>query len=408
MKHLLSVNSYHYRRGGAEAVYLEHARLFEENGWKNTFFSMHHPLNVESDDSKNFARITDGEYAHGPVNKLRVAAATIYNFEAKRKANELIKKQSFDLVHAHCVYHHLTPAIFEAFASAGLPIVLTAHDLKLVCPAYRMMNSKGICEDCKGGRFYRTIGNRCIKGSIAASAIVALEAYLHRAIGSYEKFVSRVIAPSKFYRDKLVEWGTPAEKISYVPNFTQLIDPQHTQDHHGNLLYFGRLSDEKGLHTLIRAAADSGVAVDIAGSGPIEDSLKQAANELAAPVNFLGRLDGPTLWRQVGRARAVIVPSEWYENAPMSVLESFQLARPIIGADIGGIPELICSDIGEAGFLFAPGDVDGLSQTLRNVSALSQAELQALGEAGRELALSRFSREHYFENVKNIYCDLMR
>ena len=408
MKRLLSLNSYHYRRGGSDVVYLDHAELLEANGWENTFFSMHHPKNIKSKDEGFFIDLVDFEYTAGFSDKLITSLRTIYNTQARRKIRALIAQQKFEVAHAHCIYHHLTPSIFKDLNEAGIPVVVTAHDLKIACPTYKMMNSKGVCEKCKGGNFSEVIRNKCIKDSYIGSTVVALEAYLYKALNTYNEYVSHIIAPSKFYREKLIEWGIDKEKITYVPNFTKPIPSEYIADYVGNPLYFGRLSEEKGLFTLAHAAKLSNVEVDIVGDGPILLALKKYVAKIKAPINFLGRLGGPDLWRKIGSARATIIPSEWYENAPMSVLESFQLERPVVGANIGGIPELISpyETKEECGWLFESGNSEDLARTLETIMAEKDSELKRKGRKGRSLVLNKFSESSYFESVNEIYTSL--
>ena len=408
MPHLLSLNNYHYRRGGSDAVYLDHAALFAEHGWETSFFSMHHPRNLPCDDSDYFAQLVDGEYADGALDKLRLATRTIYNAQAKGQLQRLLADRRFDIAHAHGIYHHLTPAILPVLKQAGVPVVLTAHDLKIACPAYTMRNGAGnVCEACKGGDFFNATKYRCIKGSRQASAVVTAEAYLHAKLGSYRENVAMVVTPSRFYRDKLAEWGFPKERLAYIPNFTDTIEPQFERGYSGNVLYFGRLSDEKGVATLIHAAHRANVPVDIVGSGPSETGLRRLADELGAPVTFLGRLEGAALWQCVGNARAIVLPSEWYENAPLSVLEAFQLGKPCIGSDIGGIPELVHPPgHAKCGWLFAPGDIEELAARLQHVATAAESELAELGNAGRELALGRFSKKRYYAAFTELYGSL--
>ncbi|MCL7464664.1 glycosyltransferase [Phaeovulum sp. NW3] len=406
MPRLLSLNSYHYRRGGSDVVYFDHADLFAQNGWDTSFFAMHHPRNLHTPDAAHFADLVDFEFPGRGIARLRTAWRTIYNGQARGQLRALLARQRFDVAHVHCIYHHLTPAVFADLAAARVPVVLTAHDLKLACPAYKMMNAGGLCERCKSGSLVNVVRQRCIKGSAAASAIVAAEAWLHRLLGSYDH-VAHVVAPSRFYRDKLIDWGFPADRISHIPNFTRPLAPRHAGAHDGNILYFGRLSEEKGLFTLIKAAARAGVPVDIAGSGPIEGALRAAAAQTGAPIRFLGRLGGAALWARVGRARAVVLPSEWYENAPMSVLEAYQLHRPVIGAAIGGIPELVTPPGAvPCGWLFAPGDADALAACLQQVAGAPDSDLRARGAAGHALAIGDFAPARYFAAMRALYARL--
>jgi glycosyltransferase involved in cell wall biosynthesis len=212
------------------------------------------------------------------------------------------------------------------------------------------------------------------------------------------------VAPSQFYRNKLIEWGWAAEKVVYIPNFSPADWEETPVPEAGGLLYFGRLSEEKGVGSLIRAAAASGVAVVIAGRGPEEPALRALAASLSAPVEFAGFRSGPDLAALFHRTRAVVLPSEWYENAPMSVLEAHSAGRPVLGADIGGIPELIRD--GETGWIFKSGDVDGLAGLMTMVAGMPSAELSMMGSAGGRIARSQFSEAAYLRGMTALYASL--
>lgn len=405
MPSLLSLNSYHYPRGGSDVVYFEHARMFERAGWRNTFFSMHHPRNVPSPDARYFAKTVDWDFAQGAFGKARAALASVHNRDARHKLRSLLAVKRPDIAHAHCIYHHLTPAVFPILARAGVPIVLTAHDLKLACPAYKMMNSGGICERCREGGRWNVVAQACVKQSRAASAVVAVEAYVHALLGSYRKAISRIVAPSRFYREKLIEWGWQAERIVHIPNFVPSAKAGFIGTHLGPILYFGRIAPEKGLVTLVRAAAASGVPVEVAGTGPQEADIRALICKTGAPVRLLGRLDGDALWRHVGQARAVVLPSQWYENAPMSALEAMLLARPVIGAAIGGIPEVLPEGTGA---LFPSGDASTLAAQLSRFAAMNEDDLAAMGHRAREHVERNFSRRLYRHRMEALYAECMR
>ena len=401
MQRLLSINSYHYRRGGADAVYLDHARLFAARGWENRFFSMEHPRNITSADPVTLTGMVDYEFATSGTAKAVAALKSIYNLEAARKIDHLLKDYIPDIAHVHGAYHHLTPAIFPRLSSRGIPVVLTAHDFKILCPAYTMYQQGAVCEACKGGETWNVVRNRCIKGSRAASLVVGFEAALHGWLQSYRKHVAMVVAPSEFYRAKFLEWGWPAEKIVHIPNYTTSVSAAHEGAYADPILYFGRLSPEKGLETLVRAAALAEVPVNIVGSGPMADALQQLIDALGAPVTLVGRLDGDALWRALGRSKATVIPSEWYENGPISVLESFELARPVIGADIGGIPEMVKQSGG--GWLYESGNVSALAELLAYVDGLGAAALQERGMAGRKHARRVHTEDAYFAKMTEVY-----
>ena len=400
MPSLLSINNYFYLRGGAESVFFEEMELFSREGWEVVPFSMHDEKNQSSTWSRYFIDSLEFDNIQSTLAKVRAVPKIIYSREAQQKLRALLAEIQPDIVHAHNIYHHLSPAILPVLKEAGLPVVVTLHDLKIACPAYRMLNDSGICEKCKGGKNYHVLTNRCIKGSTVGSAVIMAESYLHQWLGSYRKHVDRFIVPSRFYRDKFVEWGWPAEQFAYVPNFVDVDQFKPHNEAGEYFFYFGRLSFEKGVGTLVKAALESGVKLKIAGTGPDGDALRDLAKG-ADNIEFLGFLRGDPLHEAIGHARAVVLPSEWYENAPISVMESCAMARPVIGADIGGIPELIRQD--ETGFVFPSGDAAALAAIMRDVVAMDDARLVDMGLAARQWMEQDFSRKAHLAMLKAVY-----
>jgi glycosyltransferase involved in cell wall biosynthesis len=217
----------------------------------------------------------------------------------------------------------------------------------------------------------------------------------------YARNVRRFVVPSRFFKSKLVEWGMDADKFAYVPNSIDVEAFEPTDESGEAFVYLGRLVPEKGVATLIKAAAKAGVRLRIVGTGPEEAALRTLATELGGDVEFTGYLSGAALRAAVTSARALVIPSEWYENAPISVMEASALARPVIGANVGGIPELIAA--GESGFVFESGNVDSLVAVLQRVQALSQASLRHIGAAGRNLMRTEFSPSLYRDRMLGLY-----
>ncbi len=403
---LLNINNYFYRRGGAETVFFDHTALFEEIGWDVVPFAMRHEKNLPSPWSDYF--VSEIEYGReiGLKEKVLQATKVIYSFEAQRNLKRLIDKTRPDVAHAHNIYHHISPAIFSTLKDAGVPVVMTAHDLKLACPSYKMLRDGRICEDCKGGRIHNVVVNRCVKDSLQLSGVVFAETLLHRSLGLYRNKVDRIVVPSRFYREKLIEWGWPAEKLVHVPNFVD-VDRFSTKWHESDYFVFaGRLAPEKGISTLIRAAAKARQKLIIAGTGPEEDALKALARSAGAEVVFAGHLSGDVLFRLIGQSLALVLPSEWYENAPISILEAYALGRPVIGAAIGGIPEMVRE--GETGLTAAAGSVDDLTRTLADLAARSAKERAQMGQAGRAWISNEFSRAAYRQRMFDLYQSLIR
>ena len=401
MATLLSVNSYFYRRDGSEVVFIEHNRLLAEHGWRIVPFAMHHADNSPSEWSEYFVSEMEFGQRYGLAQKLARAPKVVYSLEARRNIARLIRAVNPDLAHCHSVYHHLSPSILGVLRQHGVPTVMTLHDLKLACPAYHMFNRGALCEQCAHGRTYNVLRHRCIKGSVTLSGLVWLESVVHRALDSYGKNVDLFISPCRFYIDKLVEWGWPRDKFVHIPNFVDTRSVKANTTAGRGFLYFGRLSPEKGLLALIEAAARAGVRLRIAGTGPQHDALRHRADELGGDVEFTGHLRGDRLTDAISAARATVLPAEWYENAPMSVLESFALGKPVIGARIGGIPELIEDAV--TGWTFASGSIDELAATLRHVEELPDHAITEMGERARRLAEQQFSERSYLERLGETY-----
>lgn len=404
MPTLLAVNNYYYTRGGAETVFFGHNRLFEAAGWNVVPFAMKHPKNLETPWSKYFVEEIEfgGEYSL--AQKLARAPKIIYSFEARKKLARLLDTIDADVCHVHNLYHHISPSILGLLKRRGVPVVLTLHDLKIACPAYNMLAPDGVCERCRGGRTYNVLAHRCIKGSAALSGLVMLEAMLHQALGSYRNCVSRFVVPSRFYIEKLVEWGWPRARFTYVPNFVNEVALHPHFEPGRAFVYFGRLSEEKGLRTLVHAAALAKVPLRLVGNGPLSETLRIEAIRLGADVAFTGRLSGTALFDEVRNARATVLPSEAYENAPLGILESYALGKPVIGARIGGIPELIRA--GTTGWTFESRNVEELASILRTVADRPDEAITDMGRQARSFVVDEFSRGRYLERMSALYARL--
>lgn len=403
-KRLLSLNNYHYRRGGADMVFLEHDALFRNLGWETAVFAMHHPNNTPTPWDQYFADELElgGNYSF--PKKLSMAGKVIYSLEARKKLTALLAKFKPDIAHAHNIYHHLSPSILSLLHENGIPTVMTAHDLKLACPAYKMLNSQGICERCKGGNILNLIKYRCIHNSLPISGLIAVESIVHRFFGLYRRNLDKIVTPSQFFRTKLIEWDWPEEKIAYIPNYVRADEYQPQYQPGIYFLYFGRLAQEKGVDTLIRAAAQAKVVLRIVGTGPDETKLKALATAQGGNVEFLGYRTGENLKSLLRDARAIVLPSQWYENAPMSILEAYASGKIVIAAKIGGIPEMVLE--GETGFLFESSNVDELANRLTLVSSLSDETIAQMGERARDYVSKTFTVDRYIDETLNLYRSL--
>ena len=404
MPTLLNVNNYHYRRGGADVLYLEHGRMFREQGWDVADFSMHHPQNLESDWSDHFIDEIELGGDYSVVDKVTRAGRVIYNRQSKSRLAEVIEKSNPDVAHLHNTYHHISPSILPMLRKARIPVVLTNHDLKIACPNYQMLTHDGICERCKGGRIYNVVRHRCIRDSTTLSGLVFLESAVHKSLRTYTRNVDRFVTSSSFYLDKFVEWGFDRDQFVHIPNHVESSDFQPDFTPGTAFVYFGRLASNKGVGTLVKAAASAQVPLWLIGTGPEEPMLKALAHDLGADVEFLGFLSGEPLHDRVRAARAVVLASEWYENGPVSVLEGYALGKPLIGAKIGGITEMMRE--GETGFGFASGSVSELAEVLGRVAGLPDDTLEQMGRSARRWIEVDFSVERFIERTTNLYSEL--
>lgn len=401
MPTLLAVNNYYYRRGGAETVFLAQNALFEAIGWSVTPFCMRHPENDSTPWARYFVDEIEFGRSYTLSQKLRMIPKTVYSLEARRRLRALMREAKPDICHAHNIYHHISPSILGLLTQSGIPTVLTLHDLKLACPAYTMLTHDGVCERCKKNKVYNVIRHRCIKGSRALSTVVFIESAVHRLLKTYASNVARFVVPSRFYIKKLVDWGFDAARLVHIPNFVETRDIRSSSNVGRAFLYAGRLAPEKGVLTLMKAATQARVPLWIAGSGPQEPDLRALAAQSTLDVTFFGYLSKQALHAKTREARAVAVPSEWYENAPLSIMESYAAGTPVIGARIGGIPELIRE--GETGLTFVSGSVEDLARALRKVADTSDAAVRELGQEGRTWMQAHYSPQVYRARLLSLY-----
>jgi glycosyltransferase involved in cell wall biosynthesis len=398
---LLSINNYFYPRGGAEVLFLEQNRMFEDIGWQVVPFSMQHAKNLPTPWSEYFPDEIEFGEDYSLASKLAMAPRVIYSLQARDKLRSLLRQVKPRIAHVHNIYHHLSPSILSLLKEEGIPVVLTVHDLKLACPAYTMMRGDKPCGECRGGNFYHAAVNRCIKGSLALSSLVMLESYVHRYLKLYDANVTRFVVPSRFMLETLVEWGWSRERFVYIPNFVDHNRFKPDAPIGKRFVYCGRLDRLKGVGTLITAAAKARQPVTIVGAGPDDARLRTLAADLGADVEFRGHLTKDALATVIETARAVVIPSEVNENAPLSVLEAYAAGRPVIGSRIAGIPELIRED--DTGVLFPTGDADALADALARFAALPDERLAAMGAAGRQWVERDFSAEAYRQRMLDLY-----
>jgi glycosyltransferase involved in cell wall biosynthesis len=399
---VLLVNKFFFPFGGTETAMFQEAELLRRLGHEVVFFSMAHPQNRPCRQAPFFAAHIDFERTRGALSRLRAAGRILFGREPRKRLARLLASEKPDIAHLHNVYHHLSPAIIATLKQHGVPVVLTLHDYKTVCPAYKLFSGGRPCERCRGGRWRWCVLRRCVKGSVSGSLIGWLEARLQRA--NYRR-VDRFICPSRFLLDKVREMGLDGE-FALIANFTNPAAAAVPAPPPSPLvLFFGRLVEEKGAALLIEAM--QGVAADclIVGDGPEKAALQaQAARLGTARVAFAGHQPRAELERLLGRASMVVVPSVWHENNPFSILEAFAQGVPVVAARIGGIPELVRE--GETGLLFRPGDAADLRRRIDWLLAHPREGRTMATNARRRLARD-FSPERHGEDLLRLFRELL-
>jgi glycosyltransferase involved in cell wall biosynthesis len=408
---LLGVHRLHHRKGGAEGVHLDHLALFRERGWACAEFAMDHPANEPSDYQRYFPAQFE------PPSGLRGLAALprfFHSREAGEKFARLLDDFKPDVIHAHGVYHHLTNAILAPAKARGVPIVYTLHDYKLLCPAYHFYTERmGVCEKCRGGKQWNCLVNRCTHGSLAMDALYAVDGLVQWHGHALRDAVDRFVGPCQFIVDKFAEHGYAPEKLRCVPNFFESADdaPVDAADVEAirtelgpHILFFGRLSSEKGVDVLIDAAARAGAKLAIVGDGPKRAELEARAKAQNVFCIFTGHLSGAKLWAHVEAASAMALPSVWYEIAPKSILEAQARGTPVITTRIGGLPELV--EHGVTGLLAEPGDAASLAEAIATLFAMGEEKRRSLAENARARALGDFTRARYYDSMTELYAEL--
>ncbi len=403
---ILQVHKFFYLSGGADRVFFDTSALLEKNGHKVFYFSMKHPDNFACPFDRYF--VSQSAYDNNTLeSSLMNALNIIYSPEARRKMDLLLAEQNPDIAHLHNIYHQLSPSILHSLKRRKMPVVMTLHDYKLVCPSYSMLRDGKPCEACKGGAYQHCFLNACVKGSRNRSLLLTAEMFLHHKILRIYDLVDVFISPSLFLKEKLEEMGFKG-RIAHLPNF---VEPEGVKPAFGGdgktIVYLGRLSPEKGLITLLEAVKGlPGISLNIIGGGPLKTLLEEKIRkEEIFNVSLLGYKSGSELKGEMEKAMFVVLPSECYENNPRSILEAFAQGKPVIGSDIGGIPELIKENV--TGLTFKPSDAEDLRTKIWLLSR-NPGMIAEMGENCLRTAAEDYNPRRYYEGLMKIYADAMR
>jgi len=398
---ILLINKFLFPKGGSETVLFDTAALLAARGHRLSFMAMEHPRNVVPAWPTVLVSQVLLEGKPSPAEAFKAAGRVLFSFEARRRLEKFIRDEKPDLAHLHNIHHQISPSILPVLKDHGIPVVMTLHDLKMACPVYTCVSHGRICESCRGRRFYFCLAKSCNQNSYAKSALSALEMFIHHVLLRIYRHVDYFIAPSEFLKLKLEDMGFRAPMVC-LPHFLDTADfTPSFEAEEPSFIYFGRLARVKGIQTLIKAARGLPLKGKIVGDGELKEDVMRAVQ---AP-GYSGLILKPHLSRgeliaEVRTSSCAVLPSEWYENCPLSVIEAFALGKPVIGARIGGIPELVRD--GETGLLFEPGNARDLGEKLMTLAG-NPGLAAEMGKRARRGVEERLNPDVYYSKLMEIY-----
>lgn len=379
---ILLLHNHYLQPGGEDAVFAGEAMLLEQHGHTVVPFRVHNE-----------------EVAQLPAANLLVK--TLWNTSTHSKIRSLIREHRIDVCHCHNTFPLLSPAVYYAAHAEGIPVVQTLHNYRLLCPKAVFYREGRVCEDCLHSTVpWRSVLHSCYRGSRAATAATALMLTTHRLAGTYQKQVDVYVALTEFCRNKFIEGGLPADRIVVKPNFL-FDDPGPGIGAGGYALFVGRLTEEKGIRTVLRAwsSVPRSIELKIAGDGPLAPEVAAAA-AAASNIDYLGPVPGDRVRALMRDAAALVFPSEWFEAGPMSLIEAFACGTPAIASRLGSAESVVKH--GVTGFHFEPGDADSLAAIVQTQWA-SPETLRGMRHAARLEFEREYTAEHNYDRLMSVY-----
>lgn len=390
-------NKFYYPRGGDCTYTIGLEKLLKSKSHNVAIFTMNHPQNLKNEYHKFWLSYID--YSNLNFKNLKeTLLRPVYSKEVKIKFNNLIDNFKPDIIHLNNIHSQISPAIIEISYKKGIPVLWTLHDYKLICPAYTCLRNNIICELCFKNKL-NVLKYKCIKNSYIASIIGYFEAIKWNK-NYLQQYVNYFISPSKFLKNKMIEAGYSKDKIVVLNNFID--DEKYLNEDiqkEKYYCYFGRLSKEKGILTLLKAASNlKKFKLKIIGTGPLEKYLKDEYQN--GNIEFLGYKPYEEFKDIIKNSLFTVVPSEWYENYSMSIIESFALKTTVIASNIGGNPEIALN--GKTGFLFSPGNQEELENKIKYLFEHPEIAIQ-LGKNAFDFVKNNNNSQNHYQNIIEIY-----
>lgn len=408
---ILHVNKFLRVVGGAETYMFTVAQLQREQGNEVAFFGLEHEHNDVAvslgQSPQHLAKKRALDNIDIPVRaKASNAAAMIWNVDAQRAMTKTLEQFQPDVVHLHNIYHQLSPSILRPLKENSIPTVMTVHDYKLICPSYKLLADGEVCERCIDGRFRSAVMQKCQSGSRLQSSLLAIESRLHRTLQAYDP-VDLFLCPSRFMAEKLAEANVFADRLRHIPNFVapaEAASPEH--ESRPIILFVGRLSHEKGVDVLVEAAnlLQGNADVVIIGDGPEQESLHELVRASGSSARLIGRKTPAEVRQWLQRASALVVPSRWHENQPISILEALSQKVPVIATDLGGLGELVID--GQTGLIVPADDAVSLARAIDHLASSSEI-VADMGERGLALVEQEHSTNVHEQRLLTLYSEAM-
>lgn len=410
---IIIVNYRYFISGGPEKYMFNIKRILEENGHEVIPFSIDSNKNIKTKYSKYFVEpigdknaVYFDEVKKTPKSIAQMLSRSIYSTKIKNALKKEIKEVKPDLIYTIHFINKLSPSVIDAAKECGIPIVSRLSDYFLLCPRFDFLKNQKICEECLTCGYKSCIKNKCVKNSTFASLVRVISMKIHSLIKIYDK-VDMFITPSNFLKNKLIENGYDKNKIKCIPTFTT--SDYNQKQKIGNYgLYFGRISEEKGVETVIKAyELLPNKELVIMGDDTTDEAIKLKEYIKTKKINnikFIGFKSGNELEKVINDSRYVLIPSIWFDNLPNTALESFAHYKPVIASNIGSLPELV--EDGVNGFLFEAGNYKELSKKIIKIDY--DDLINKMGKNAHEKLKKDFSQQKHYEELLNIFNTIIK
>lgn len=388
-------------------VLLVHNGYQQPGGEDVVFDQEHQMLKNAGHDTVLYRRSNWDVNEYRGLRKIVLAKRTVWASDTKREFLQLLQSEKPEVVHVHNTFVMISPSIYSACREAGVPVVQTLHNYRLLCPSATLFRDGKICEDCVTGSLLRGVQHACYHNSRSATAVVALMLATHRLRGTWQNEVACFVALTEFSRQKLIEGGLPAEKIMVKPNFVHP-DPAARTGDGDYALFVGRLSPEKRVSTVLAAwkQLQFPVPLLVLGGGPEQTQLQaQAVHDGLTHIRFLGQVPREQTIAAINNARFLVFSSEWYENFPVTIAEAFACATPVLASRMGAMQEIV-SD-GRTGLHFSAGDSEDLARKVE-WAWTHRDEMRAMGVGARTEYETKYTAEKNYPLLMEIYRKAIR